>query len=431
MFGYDAAVTFANFIATPSLLDAFAVHSQQPTIPVAGIASNDHVLVSLISHLVYSLTGSRSEAVYRILPALAAGGTVGVTSAALVRRFGTAAAVCAGLLIATNPLFIDNSRDLRGYSLAAFFAVVATVLYVGLTAAPGEGEADGGGSRWAPRSGSAVAMYGLALGLAITAHVFAGLVLVAHVGWAISRWSWPDLKRLAPAWAGAALLGFAAYAHILWLDATSRDAFPPNLFDPTFPRDLLLYLLGAPSLLAIGLWLSPVALGMVVLRRERRLWVSLALVAAAVAFLWLVVQPAYLYPRFFIFLIPGCAFLAGAAIARWKVLAPVVALGAVAAVIVEVPGYTSDSLALRQAAEVVAGAGAAGHRACVIHSDEQVLGAYSTGFTTVTEAGQLRACDLVVVVTWGVDLSLRDEAAREFTRARRLPAGYPAVVLER
>src|SRR5207249_4752459 len=78
VFGYDSAVTFANFIATPSLLDAFAVSTQQPTIPLAQIAGNDHVLVSLISHLLYSLTGTRSEVVYRLVPALAAGGAVGV-----------------------------------------------------------------------------------------------------------------------------------------------------------------------------------------------------------------------------------------------------------------------------------------------------------------------------------------------------------------
>src|SRR5213594_3806721 len=81
-FGYDAAATFANFIATPSIWDAFGVHNAIPTIPLKSVASNDHVLLSLISHVIYSLTGSRSEIVYRILPALAAGGAVGVTSAA-------------------------------------------------------------------------------------------------------------------------------------------------------------------------------------------------------------------------------------------------------------------------------------------------------------------------------------------------------------
>src|SRR3979490_2080862 len=77
-FGYDAAATFGNFIATPSLWDAFAVHSAMPTIEIKSIASNDHVLLSFVSHVVYSVTGTRSEVVYRLLPALAAGGTVGV-----------------------------------------------------------------------------------------------------------------------------------------------------------------------------------------------------------------------------------------------------------------------------------------------------------------------------------------------------------------
>src|SRR5690349_20288422 len=86
-FGYDAAATFANFIATPSLLDAFAVRSVIPTIPVTQVATNDHVLLSLLSHVIYSLSGSRSEVVYRVIPALAGGATVGVSVAALARRF--------------------------------------------------------------------------------------------------------------------------------------------------------------------------------------------------------------------------------------------------------------------------------------------------------------------------------------------------------
>src|SRR5258708_7938055 len=83
---YDSAVTFANFVATPSLLDAFGVHSQQSTIPLFGIAGNDHVLVSFLSHLIYSATGSRWEVLYRLIPALAAGGTVGLTTAVLMDR---------------------------------------------------------------------------------------------------------------------------------------------------------------------------------------------------------------------------------------------------------------------------------------------------------------------------------------------------------
>jgi hypothetical protein len=420
VFGYDSAVTFANFIATPSLLDAFAVSTQQPTIPLAQIAGNDHVLVSLISHVIYTVTGTRSEIVYRLLPALAAGGTVGVTASALAARFGLVAGACAGLFVATNPMFVENSRDLRGYSLAAFCMVLATVLFFRLTPVGAERR-----SRWL------LIAYGALLGLAIAAHAYSGLVLVAHVVWVVVRRSRADFVGLLPAWVLAGIIAMAANGYILFVDFT-QHGFLPKVFDPEFPRDLLFYLLGAPSLLAIGLWLSVAGLGLWAARKEPLLWATVALVAAAAAALWLVFQPFYLYPRFFVFAIPGCAYLMAAAIKRWKVLAPVVVLGGIAGALAELPNYTADPLALRQAAAVVANADRAGQRICVIHSDEQVLGAYAgSGFTVVTSADQLKSCDVVLVVSWAIDIPLRDEAAREFPRATQIPAVYPTVMLER
>jgi hypothetical protein len=49
----------------------------------------------------------------------------------------------------------------------------------------------------------------------------------------------------------------------------------------------------------------------------------------------------------------------------------------------------------------------------------------------VTNANQLGGCDAVIVVSWNVDLPVRDEAARELPRLTTLPAYYPGVVLER
>jgi hypothetical protein len=413
-FGYDAAVTFANFVATPSLLDAFAVHSQQPTIPLFGIAGNDHVLVSFLSHLIYSTTGSRWEVVYRLIPALAAGGVVGLTTAVLVARFGLIAGACAGVYVATNPLIVVNSRDLRGYSLAVLCAVLATLLL------PRVGT---GRWRWT---------YGLLLGLAMAAHLFTGLVLAGHVVWVAASRPRSDLWRLAPAWLVACIIGIGANANILWVDFTQHGLIP-GVFDPTFPRDLLFYLVGAPDRYAIGLWLSTAVLGLWVLRRERWLWLSLITFSAAVAFVWIVWHPAYMFPRFFMFLVPGCAYVIAAAVKRWPlVLAPVVLVGAVAAAVFLIPGYTEDSIAVRQSAAVIEKAKEEGRRACLIHWDEQIMGAYSTGFYTVTSPDQLPNCDLVVVVTWGVDVPLRDRAATEFPRATTLDAyNYPAVVLER
>ena len=188
-FGYDAAASFANFIATPSIWDAFAVRSVIPTIPLTQVATNDHVLLSLLSHLMYSATGIRSEALYRLIPALAAGATVGVSTGALVRRFGMLSGVCAGLYIATDPLFVDNGRDLRGYSLAALGSVLATLILNG---------------KWT--RGRLVA-YSLIMGLAIAAQLFAGVVLLCHIAWIATRRSRGQVLQLAPAWIGALLIG--------------------------------------------------------------------------------------------------------------------------------------------------------------------------------------------------------------------------------
>ena len=411
-FGYDAAATFANFVATPSLWDAFAVHSVLPTIPVKQVASNDHVLLSFLSHAIYSATGSRSEVVYRLLPALAAGGTVALTTSALAQRFGMLAGFCAGLFIATDPLFVENSRDLRGYSLATFGAVLATLILAGRW------------TRWR------LVAYALALGLAIATQLFVIVVLLAHASWIATRRSWPQLRQLAPAWVAAAAIGVAANANIQLMEFL-QHGYPAGVFYPTFPRDLVLFLVGAPVLLTVGLWLSTAGLGLWRLRAEPWLWAASLTAAVAVAVLWLGLRPAYLYPRFFIFLVPACALLMAAAIARWKVLAVVVAAGSVVAAWSQVALYSEDPLALPQAAAAVERIRASGGRACVIHSDEQILAAYTNDFAVVSTPDQLAACDAVVVVSWGIDLSLRDVAAREFPRATALHAYYPAVVLER
>jgi uncharacterized membrane protein len=392
------------------------VSTQQPTIPLAQIAGNDHVLVSLLSHLIYTLTGTRSEVVYRLLPALAAGGTVGVTSSALSRRFGLLAGACAAVYVASVPMFIDNSRDLRGYSLATFCGLVATVIFFDRERMASR--------RW-------LAVYGVLLGAAIAAHVYAGLFLVVHVVWILARRSWPEVRRMLPSWVLASLIALAANGYILYIDVT-QHGFLPKLFDPTFPRDLLFYLLGAQSLLAIGVWLSAAGLGLWVVRRERPVWIAVLVLAVAVLVLWLVIEPFYLYPRFFIFVVPGCAYLIAAAIQRWKVLAPVVLLGAASVVVLEAPGYVADPLALRDAAAIVQRDSAAGKTVCLIHSDEQVLGAYApSGFKVISTPDELSGCTEVLVVSWAIDIPLRDEAARDFARATLFPAAYPTVLLER
>lgn len=383
-----------------------------PTIPLKEVATNDHVLLSLASHLIYSATGTRSEVVYRLVPALAAGATVGLTTFVLSRRFGMLAAGCAGLYVASDPLFVENSRDLRGYSVAALGSLAASLILTG---------------KWTRRR---LAAYGLVVGLAIAAQLFAGVVLLIHIAYIAWRRPREQLVQLVPAWLLAGVIGAGANANIQIVELT-QHGLPPSLFYPAFPRDVVFFLVGAPALLPLGIWLSTLGLGLWTLRSAVAVWATIAVTAALVLILWLWIRPAFLYPRFFMFLVPACAFVMAAAIARWWVLGPAVLVGVIAAVVSQIPGYTEDPLALPQAAAAVERFSQAGGRACVIHSDEQVLAAYTRDFEVVSRVAQLPQCDAVVVVSWNVDLSLRDLAAQQFPRLTTLGAYYPAVVLEK
>jgi hypothetical protein len=337
---------------------------------------------------------------------------VGVAAAFLSRRFGLLAGLTAGLFIATDPLFVDNSRDLRGYSLAALGCVAGTLILSG---------------RW---TRGRLATYAVVMGLAIAAQLFAAVVLLCHAAWVVSTRSSPRVRGLAPAWVAAALIGAAANASIYYLELT-RHGLPPPSFNESFPLELALFLAGAPVLLAVAFWVPALGLGLWAVRGEVAVWVTLAVIVAVVLVLWLGVKPAFLYPRFFVFVVPGAAYVVASAVKRWWVLAPVVAVGAVASIYGQAPDYLRDPLALPQAAAAVERIHGAGGRVCVIHSDEQILSAYTSEFEVVTRPDQLGGCDAVVVVSWGVDVPLRDEAARELPRLTTLPAYYPAVVLRR
>src|SRR5260370_19278405 len=131
--------------------------------------------------------------------------------------------------------------------------------------------------------------------------------LGVHGAWIAMRGSPADLNRRAPAWVAALVIGVAANANIEFMEFV-QHGFPPSLFNPAFPLYLVLFLVGAPVLLPLGLWLSTAGLGLWAARREPRVWATVAVLAAVVAILWLVLQPPYLYPRFFICVIRGAAY---------------------------------------------------------------------------------------------------------------------------
>src|SRR3954467_6764016 len=56
-FGYDASVTVANFVRTPSLLDPLRRQ----------VVYNNHVAFSFLEHVIYTVSGSSSERTMRVL----------------------------------------------------------------------------------------------------------------------------------------------------------------------------------------------------------------------------------------------------------------------------------------------------------------------------------------------------------------------------
>src|SRR5260370_37940604 len=88
-----------------------------------------------------------------------------------------------------------------------------------------------------------------------------------------------------------------------------QHGFPPSQFSPAFPLYLVLFLVGAPAVLPLGLWLSTAGLGLWAAWREPRVWAAIAVVAAVVAILWLVLAPACPYPACFNLLIHGAPSL--------------------------------------------------------------------------------------------------------------------------
>jgi hypothetical protein len=203
------------------------------------------------------------------------------------------------------------------------------------------------------------------------------------------------------------------------------------MFQPEFPVALVRSLFGDNAKLAVGLWLSVAVLGLWASRGERWLWPLACLVTAVLAITWLVLQPPFLYPRFFIFLLPASAYLIASAIRRWPLLAAAVWLGMLSAVLSQVPGYSNDPLALRQVASVIRETRASERRPCVLAVDDIVVMAYSNGFRRVARQDELAGCDVVIIASWNGDPALRSAVLQEFPIQRLLPAQYPAIVASR
>ncbi|MGH2829234.1 MAG: glycosyltransferase family 39 protein, partial [Actinomycetota bacterium] len=273
-----------------------------------------------------------SEFAIRLLSALAAAATIPVLYALAARLFGRRVAVIACALCALSGLFLRYAHEARGYSLAAFFATLLSLLLVRALQAPTR-------RRWI--------VYGAVAGLGLYAHFFVGFVILAHLIVAVvaRRDAW---RAMAAGWAvlaaialplGIFLLGQQG-AQVAWIPRTTLRTVVP-----TFKA--LTGFGGAPLLIAYfvacaagsaAVWrggLAPRWKGGLVLA-----WVAVPpALAFAVSLATPIVRPQYL-----IVIVPGLSLLAALGLDAMRappaIAAATAALAAVA--VAALPGMYSN-----------------------------------------------------------------------------------------
>ncbi len=391
---------------------------------------NNHPMFSFLEQLVRVVTGRSDAAAMRVLPILFGALAVGVLTWFVARRHGLAAGLAAGAVLACNPTFVHLSRAVRGYSLLTLCAIVATIVVVEDRRRAGAG-AGAQKRRWTGP------LYVGAAAIGVATHLYMVPVLAAHLGALLARGEFDDRWRKRFLWvvalAGCAYVGMAD----VMLHATSAHA---RVFKGDMPWRVVTMATG-------GGWasvaLAPlVVVGAVVVLRGSRATRGAALgLAVVLVGLWAGLQSAALEDRFFVWLVPGVAYLVGVAVSRIPAGAVAAAGSAVLALTSVVPGYTQEPTGYRAAAAVVRSVDAAGGRACIVGSTGLApMLAYldpSRDFTPVTDPSRLDGCDVVVVAAWwptsaawfSQDRAVIDAAETRFAYRTVLPASDPTLVL--
>jgi hypothetical protein len=363
-YGYDASVTIAEFIRGGNPFHAFT----------NAYALNNHVAFSILDSIVWRF-GGRNEVAQRVLPVLAVAFCIYVVSAWTSRRRGPVAGIVSGLVIAATPLVVEQSRDVRGYSLAMLCMTGAVLLIVN-DVTPGPGPLRLGPSA----RGICVSCL---LGVAIGSHLFSGLALAGVVPWiaaadrtALRRWRRPLIRGV--------LLGALIYLPTLsYMVGVVRHG-PPGHVQPAFPfslgRELLGHSLWAVALLAVVLLVGAAAARSIEKRTLLPAVAAILGLAAPTVVLWIVLHPSQLFPRFFVWLVPAVAVAVGVAIGKRPPLAVPALIAIIVMVAAQAPKWTTDPLPNRQMASVLRRMDIQGP-ICAVRATGEPMMAY--GFTPV------------------------------------------------
>ena len=361
-YGSDEAVTVANFIKTPSPLDALTRQ----------IVNNNHPLLSFLDHLVFSATGNDSEVVMRLIPLLAAVAAIAILTVACARRFGALAGLCAGAYLASNPIFALWAQSVRGYSLLLLCAIASSVLLLQRRDAAWKGVA-----------------YVVAVAAGVATNVFMVPVVVCEAAYLgarrelSSRWS---LRMLAGVCVGAAL----SLLPILDMGADYRG----SLLSPSFP--ITVFELDFPGIAAAA-FVPLVLLTTYRHRRDHGVVAALLALLAMMAGLWLVIRPFDLYARLFCWTLPLIGVAIAAAVRAWKPASVVAMAGVAAVLLTQYAGFGALEEANLQVAAVIDQAHADGLRVCGL-GDMSSFDAYTHEFSEATSLTGLRECAVAVAV---------------------------------
>jgi Dolichyl-phosphate-mannose-protein mannosyltransferase len=366
----DASVTVGAFVKTPSLLDPL-----RRTLDVPGFRFNNHPLFSLIEHAVWS-SGQHSEAALRVAPILFGALAVALLAGECGRRLGLVPGVCAGALLAANPFFARLSRELRDYSLVVLCAVASTILLVRILEAT------------APRRRARVG-YMVIIAAGVATHMFFAPVILAHFLIVLAQ------RKLDRRWVaqflGGVLLGAAIYVGI------ARDMFhhqANGTGNRTFPLKAAHLLLGE-QWFAVAILGGFVVWAIALYFRSQAVLLPLLAVVGIAAVLWLIVQPAGLGPRFFIWLVPAVALSAAVVVARRPWASLLVALALIAMLADDIDHWSSPSTNVAQAAAIIDAARTRGFRVCGYKAGQWAVLAYTPSPPYLPPEG-VAGCDVVV-----------------------------------
>jgi hypothetical protein len=366
----DASVTVGAFVKTPSLLDPL-----RRTLDVPGFRFNNHPLFSLIEHAVWS-AGLHSEAALRVGPVVFGAVAVGLLAMECARRFGLIAGFCAGAILATNPTFAFLSRELRDYSLVVLCAVASTILLLRIL------------ERDEPRARTRVG-YSLVVAAGLATHLWFAPVLVAHVVVVLAQRKWD--RRWIAQWAIATVLGLAIYVRLAGdMFHGQRNGFSNASF-PTKTAHLVL----GHQWIAVAILGGFVVCAIALSSHNRAMLLALLTVGAMVGFVWAVIQPQGLGPRFIIWLVPLVGLSAAVVVARKPWAAALVAVALFAMVADQAPNWSTSSPNVARAAAILDAARARGLRVCGYKAGEWAVLAYTTSPMHLPPEG-VAGCDVVV-----------------------------------